>query len=725
MADLTIANFQVDEWDSALAFVRFISEQGWVDSAGHEHIAESYRQFTLTVDSGARTASLASIAYLTTGDAIVNQRATIRVEVCDNARWNKPEILVEGLSIIEAFAPLCEWAELKLYGSAQNPYRDASGYTRSETIREINMRVRSGAVATETDLGLVELATTPVDPLRPRVVLTEDDRLPSQAENDAMVGTSGSPSSSNPYVTDADSRVNIFVDPRHPDYGAVCDGIADDTLAYEAAMAARNAVGGVLIIPPGQSLIGGPTLANKILQMTSSGGIVGFGARSELLIMSGTPITTDLIRVNPPNGSIPTAEPLARTPNNEGGYFFRDFAVRAQTPGEGRDAIRVETTGTGSVFFNGLFENLQFGHLGGHSISLLNTGANADGGIVSTTVRHNWLQDGISAVSVGDSNRFLYNNFRGTNRGLDISFVTGAGDMQFVGNNMTADGGVKISGGVGLNIHGNFMELYKAGAAGSSGAVLEITGGALDVSVNSNLFGSLAGNTLNGVRVDVATMVRVEGNYFAIPAGKFAAVFTSGAINPVFGGFQTVIGGGAGLSNSSTSALTTIYGASNGASTRIGSMTASSLGMTPLFTGHNGLDNATLEINRNAATSVDAQWSEIRLVTNQSGTANVVGVLYFGNPAIAAADKRLATILALTEGATNQGALAFYTNNAGSVAERMRVTHDGAIELPEMSDPSAPAANKARLYVRDNGSGKTQIVVRFPSGSVQVIATEP
>ena len=48
------------------------------------------------------------------------------------------------------------------------------------------------------------------------------------------------------------------------------------------------------------------------------------------------------------------------------------------------------------------------------------------------------------------------------------------------------------------------------------------------------------------------------------------------------------------------------------------------------------------------------------------------------------------------------------------------------LQLSELgADAAAPAANKARLYSRDNGSGKTQIVARFPTGAVQVIATEP
>jgi hypothetical protein len=38
---------------------------------------------------------------------------------------------------------------------------------------------------------------------------------------------------------------------------------------------------------------------------------------------------------------------------------------------------------------------------------------------------------------------------------------------------------------------------------------------------------------------------------------------------------------------------------------------------------------------------------------------------------------------------------------------------------------SAPVANRARLFVRDNGAGKTQLCVRFHTGVVKVLATEP
>jgi hypothetical protein len=48
-----------------------------------------------------------------------------------------------------------------------------------------------------------------------------------------------------------------------------------------------------------------------------------------------------------------------------------------------------------------------------------------------------------------------------------------------------------------------------------------------------------------------------------------------------------------------------------------------------------------------------------------------------------------------------------------------------ALEVLEMTAPSAPAANKARIFAQDNGVGKTQLMVIFPSGAAQQIAIEP
>lgn len=50
---------------------------------------------------------------------------------------------------------------------------------------------------------------------------------------------------------------------------------------------------------------------------------------------------------------------------------------------------------------------------------------------------------------------------------------------------------------------------------------------------------------------------------------------------------------------------------------------------------------------------------------------------------------------------------------------------NNSLSLTEIADPAAPSADVGRVYVRDNGAGKTQLVVRFPTGAVQVLATEP
>jgi hypothetical protein len=45
--------------------------------------------------------------------------------------------------------------------------------------------------------------------------------------------------------------------------------------------------------------------------------------------------------------------------------------------------------------------------------------------------------------------------------------------------------------------------------------------------------------------------------------------------------------------------------------------------------------------------------------------------------------------------------------------------------LTEIVEPTNPAANKAFLFIKDNGAGKTQLCVRFGSGATQVVAIEP
>jgi hypothetical protein len=73
---------------------------------------------------------------------------------------------------------------------------------------------------------------------------------------------------------------------------------------------------------------------------------------------------------------------------------------------------------------------------------------------------------------------------------------------------------------------------------------------------------------------------------------------------------------------------------------------------------------------------------------------------------------------------SEDGELAISVISAGSLTECFRI---GAnyVELDERTAPAAPAANKVRIFCRDNGAGKTQLCALFPTGAVQQIAIEP
>ena len=76
--------------------------------------------------------------------------------------------------------------------------------------------------------------------------------------------------------------------------------------------------------------------------------------------------------------------------------------------------------------------------------------------------------------------------------------------------------------------------------------------------------------------------------------------------------------------------------------------------------------------------------------------------------------------------AWGDGSGSFDVRLSRSAANVIALDAGDGLQLAEVAaDLAAPAANGARLYVRDNGRGKTQLVVRFNTGQVVVLATQP
>jgi hypothetical protein len=95
---------------------------------------------------------------------------------------------------------------------------------------------------------------------------------------------------------------------------------------------------------------------------------------------------------------------------------------------------------------------------------------------------------------------------------------------------------------------------------------------------------------------------------------------------------------------------------------------------------------------------------------------------------------RRAGIVATASGSAGVQLELFTKPDGAPIARRAALDADGNLiwtspnfqEMIEVTvDPGAPAADKARLFVRDNGAGKTQLCVRFSTGAVQVLATQP
>lgn len=85
-----------------------------------------------------------------------------------------------------------------VYGAGEDKYFATKKYAD-------DLAIAGSPQATAATYGITRLSLDPATPATPIAVGDNDTRVPSQTENDALVGTSGTPSSSNKYVTNDDT----------------------------------------------------------------------------------------------------------------------------------------------------------------------------------------------------------------------------------------------------------------------------------------------------------------------------------------------------------------------------------------------------------------------------------------------------------------------------------------------------------------------------------------
>lgn len=143
----------------------------------------------------------ANITFQEEGDTI-GQRATVDVQgagatVVDDEINEKTILSIPGMFIQDAGADVAATGRINFVGL---------DVTEDVLNSRIDIANTSAGKATDIDYGTVRLSEAAVDVDDPIALAPNDGRLPTQAENDALVGTSGTPGSGNRYLTETDTQ---------------------------------------------------------------------------------------------------------------------------------------------------------------------------------------------------------------------------------------------------------------------------------------------------------------------------------------------------------------------------------------------------------------------------------------------------------------------------------------------------------------------------------------
>ncbi|MCX6788062.1 MAG: DUF5011 domain-containing protein [Candidatus Kaiserbacteria bacterium] len=253
----------------------------------------------------------------------------------------------------------------------------------------------------------------------------------------------------------------------------------------------------------------------------------------------------------------------------------------------------------------------------------------------------------------------------------------GAGAVGGAGSGGGGGGGsgANNAGGGGGGAGGHARRLINASALGSTESAFVATGG---TGGTGTFAGGAGGNGLIVVYEYTTTGLTLGSNgsgtagqlpFYAASGQDLIAtssifLATSGNVGIGTTSPQTLLGlqGGIGVSSSH------LYLAANG-NVNIGTTTTYGGVSTNRYLDVSGESNGVGNIGL------------IGVGGNITSTSGFVGGFEFFNAALSTSDKRIGAILSATDGATNSGYMTFYTYNAGTQGERMRIDKAGNIGI--------------------------------------------
>ena len=352
----------------------------------------------------------------------------------------------------------------------------------------------------------------------------------------------------------------------------------------------------------------------------------------------------------------------------------------------------------GELAVNITDKKLWVGNAAGTPVQILGSGATNIAGGSNTQVQYNssgalagssnltfdgtaLTLGGNPTLSGGTANGVLYLNgskvatsgssfvFDGTNLGVGVS--SPAVKIQ-------TNGSLAVGSGQNISWGGAYGAGIPTLAASSSGMDFYPAGSTSGLSMRLDSSGNL------GLGVTPSAW---QSTFRALQVGSGTVLYNNSSSNGTFLGSNFYWNGSNNIYIASTTA--TAYGQSSGQhqwynapSGTAGNAITFTQAMTLDASGNLGIGTSSPAVDGNGATYLTVNNSNGGMVNpsaSQSGTSNLVGGLQFANTVLGVTDKRISAIYGYTDGATNSGSMRFFTWNAGTASERMRIDSSGRL----------------------------------------------
>jgi len=301
------------------------------------------------------------------------------------------------------------------------------------------------------------------------------------------------------------------------DFGAVGDGVTDDTAAIQDAIDYGQTSGQAVYLPAADYLI------TDSIVISAPVTFVGDGWESRLRVDSAFPGTSDVISI----------DPAAHTEN----IIIRDMSIQPVSGTPARYGIGVDISNYGVAYCE--FSGLRIAALGNYCFATIPNVTPLLDGFFTSVIDRCVFVGGIKLDKAGDSLRITNNTITGPRIGVYVDLQHGAFDggphgLLIDGNNITSNGGALYVLNCAMGVFSNNNVEMPTPSGVTNNAMIDLEGiNTFTLSVNGMaLINNFLGSAVAGydtIRVNYGRNVLIFGNYVSHSVGAYSYKITANA----------------------------------------------------------------------------------------------------------------------------------------------------------------------------------------------------